>query len=215
MYGRSDGLKRAAQAVMALWCPFLKPLKPQTRYASLKLCIVRPGATYATNTAPAQATRKSTPGRKRRQRTRQHRVSPHENTDEVRSIANIPGSRSQLHNEIVDFAWRCAPTSQTVRHAALTVRAIEVGWKRAFVSEGGAQELSSLIGGQAKGARPYIKVAPFGSQPCALALPGGDLDLYFKLVYLPFSLVIWKNRSCLVLSCLVHCFLASVYCSVR
>eukprot|EP00892_Ulva_mutabilis_P006523 jgi/Ulvmu1/4242/UM192_0001.1 len=75
-----------------------------------------------------------------------------------------PGSRrSTLHEELLDFAWRCSPTPADVELADLSARAIELAWRRC-------------------GGTPSIRVVPFGSQPCGLALPGGDLDVYIHQV---------------------------------
>lgn len=81
-----------------------------------------------------------------------------------------PGSRrSALHEELLDFAWRCSPTAADVELADLSARAIELAWRRC-------------------GGTPHIRVVPFGSQPCGLALPGGDLDVYIHQVR-PFTRV--------------------------
>lgn len=71
--------------------------------------------------------------------------------------------RSLLHEELLDFAWRCSPTQADVELADLSARAIELAWRRC-------------------GGVPQIQVVPFGSQPSGLALPGGDLDVYILQV---------------------------------
>lgn len=73
------------------------------------------------------------------------------------------GGTSQLHDELIDFAWRCAPTPASIKLSELSARAIELAWSRC--SSG-----------------PAIRAVPFGSQPCAVALPGADLDLYVESV---------------------------------
>lgn len=89
-----------------------------------------------------------------------------------------PGSRrSMLHEELLDFAWRCSPTPADVELADLSARAIELAWRRC-------------------GGIPPIRVMPFGSQPCALALPGGDLDVYVDQVFSPPSVLqkLWSSK---------------------
>lgn len=93
----------------------------------------------------------------------------------------VEGRRSQLHEELVDFAWRCSPTPASIRLAELSTRAIELAWERATE-------------------HPPIVAAPFGSQPCATALPGGDLDVS---VYLS---AVCSSASSSVPSSQSHCF---------
>jgi DNA polymerase sigma len=69
------------------------------------------------------------------------------------------GKRSLLHEELLDFEWRCTQTPASMKLAQLSMRAVELAWDRCNT-----------------GSR--IKLVPFGSQPCAVALPGGDLDVY-------------------------------------
>lgn len=78
--------------------------------------------------------------------------------------------KSQLHDELVDFAWRCAPTPASIKLAHLSARAIELAWSKARIN------------------RAPITAVPFGSQPCAAALPGGDLDVYVESVQVSSAL---------------------------
>lgn len=79
------------------------------------------------------------------------------------SLVPAGSRRSLLHEELLDFAWRCSPTPDDVELADLSAKAIELAWRRC-------------------GGYPPIQVIPFGSQPCGLALPGGDLDVYINQV---------------------------------
>ena len=38
--------------------------------------------------------------------------------------------RSALHREVLDFAWRCAPSFEQVALARLSARSIELAWDR-------------------------------------------------------------------------------------
>lgn len=82
------------------------------------------------------------------------------------SLVPAGSRRSLLHEELLDFAWRCSPTAADVELADLSAKAIELAWRRC-------------------GGTPPIQVIPFGSQPCGLALPGGDLDVYVNQVWFP------------------------------
>jgi DNA polymerase sigma len=76
-----------------------------------------------------------------------------------------PGEKhSALHNELVEFAWRCSSTFDEVAIASLSNCAIEQAWKR-----------TNQPGGRAI-------AMPFGSQAVGLALPGGDLDVRVGVV---------------------------------
>jgi DNA polymerase sigma len=85
----------------------------------------------------------------------------------VAASTALRGGKSQLHHELIDFAWRCAPTPASTKLAALSARAIELAWIRG-------------------GKGPPIKAVPFGSQPSAVALPGGDLDVYITAAEVRF-----------------------------
>ena len=67
-----------------------------------------------------------------------------------------------LHHEIVDFAWRCAPSQRDVERIRRTLQVVQ-------------SAAESACG------KPVVLQA-FGSQPVALALPGGDLDLQIRTV---------------------------------
>jgi len=68
---------------------------------------------------------------------------------------------SPLHWELVDFAWRCAPTAVDFARLERTVSA---------VARAGEQSCGT------------VRLEVVGSQAAALALPGGDLDLRIATV---------------------------------
>lgn len=120
---------------------------------------------------PPRARRRKGSGKQQQQQQQRQQQQWTQRTElkqpalEISSIASQlapKDSKSQLHDELVDFAWRCAPTPASVKLAQLSARAIELAWSKGHAN------------------RPPIRAVPFGSQPCAVALPGGDLDVYVE-----------------------------------
>jgi hypothetical protein len=74
-----------------------------------------------------------------------------------------PNERTQLHEELMDLAWRSSPSFESVALSCLSQRAVEEAWARHM-------EMSEL------GLGP-LRVTPFGSQAVGVSMPGGDLDM--------------------------------------
>ena len=81
-----------------------------------------------------------------------------------------PEARTPLHGELVDFAWRSAPSFDAVATTCLSLRVVEEAW---------ARHEDMLPSGERLGP---LEATPFGSQAVALANHGGDLDMK---VFLP------------------------------
>ena len=107
---------------------------------------------------------------KRKQQKQQASVKEHTRKP-WQLLQTQPGKYSALHNELLDFAWRCSPTADEVQLAALTARAVEQAWQRH----------AQLYHGSKSSERTAV-AQPFGSQAAGLALPGADLDLELRAV---------------------------------